>query len=44
MRADRERVTQIIGNLIDNALRHGEGLITLSLDVDEPGMVGVRVR
>ena len=43
VRADRDRVTQIIGNLIDNALRHGEGLITLSLDVDEPGMVGVRV-
>ncbi len=32
--ADRLRLEQAVGNLVDNALRHGTGLVTLSADSD----------
>ena len=43
VRADRDRVGQIVANLLDNALHHGDGRITLATDTDEPGMVGLSV-
>lgn len=41
--ADRERVEQIVTNLLDNALTHGAGTITLATDTDDRGMVGLTV-
>ncbi len=43
VRGDCDRIEQVVSNLIDNALKHGAGTITLSTDVDEPGMVGLSV-
>lgn len=43
VRADPDRVVQILSNLIENALIHGEGRVALATDVDEPGMVGLSV-
>lgn len=43
VRADRDRVDQIIANLVDNALKHGAGTITVATDTDDPGFVGLAV-
>ncbi len=41
--ADRDRVDQVLANLLENALNHGAGTITLTTDTDDPGMVGLAV-
>jgi signal transduction histidine kinase len=41
--ADRARLEQAVGNLVDNALRHGEGSVLLD-SAEEDGAVVVRVR
>lgn len=41
--ADRDRVDQILANLLENALNHGAGTITLTTDTADPGMVGLAV-
>jgi two-component system, OmpR family, sensor kinase len=41
--ADRLRVEQALGNLVDNALRHGAGTISLEA-VEENGLVQLHVR
>ena len=43
LRADRLRVEQALGNLVDNALRHGAGTIQLEA-VQENGLVELHVR
>ena len=34
MTADRRRLDQVLSNLVDNALRHGEGTVTLDATHD----------
>lgn len=34
LRADRLRLEQAVGNLVDNALRHGAGAVTLSVGIE----------
>jgi signal transduction histidine kinase len=40
---DPDKVTQIVGNLVDNAIRHGAGTIRLTLSPAERGEPGARV-
>jgi signal transduction histidine kinase len=40
---DRERVEQVLSNLIGNALEHGDGNVLVSCDGTDPQMVVVRV-
>ncbi|MDA1003988.1 MAG: ATP-binding protein [Chloroflexi bacterium] len=40
---DRLRLEQALGNLLDNALRHGEGQVTLSAARDRDGTVALTV-
>lgn len=42
LRADRVRLEQALGNLVDNALRHGSGAVRLSA-VDREGLVELHV-
>ena len=42
--ADADRLQQVFFNLIENALRHGEPPVTVTLDVDGPGHEWVLVR
>ena len=39
--ADPDKFTQVVTNLVENAVRHGDGVVTVSLDVwpDEPDQV-----
>jgi signal transduction histidine kinase len=39
---DPDKIAQVVGNLVENALRHGEGTVTVTVagrDGDEPGAV-----
>jgi two-component system OmpR family sensor kinase len=38
VRADRDRLRQVLFNLVDNALSHGEGLVTLSATLSDGGV------
>ena len=37
--ADRLRLEQALGNLVDNALRHGEGVVRMTAELDGDGVV-----
>lgn len=42
---DQDRLTQVITNLVENAVRHGEGLKQLEVETEEhEGSVGVAIR
>ncbi|RZS89350.1 phospho-acceptor domain-containing protein [Motilibacter rhizosphaerae] len=42
--ADRDKLDQVIGNLLENALRHGEGLVTIGLRGLPDGGTALEVR
>lgn len=42
--ADPDRFTQVIANLIDNGLRHGEGTVTVDVSAETDGWLTILVR
>ena len=42
--ADPDKFTQVVTNLVENALRHGAGEVSVTLHVPDPAEDGVRVR
>jgi signal transduction histidine kinase len=45
IQADPDKFTQVMTNLLENAVRHGEGVVTVSVDpFHGPSWAGVRVR
>ncbi len=41
--ADPDKFTQVVTNLVENAMRHGQGKVTVSLQTHEGGTPGVRI-
>ncbi len=41
--ADPDKVDQVLGNLLENAVRHGEGTVTIDVSADRPPSEGTSV-
>lgn len=41
--ADPDKFTQVATNLVENAVRHGDGAVTVTVEDDAPGSVGIRL-